>query len=520
MSDNNSNDNNGDLSNWEFLTQYYDNGIMLDDDHFSIIDATVILPQRDNRLLTAALPICFKRERSEFKPNASAESGECDDDFHRQVQRRQLLTQRQASSPLYKSSHYQHCKSLEKSLVVINGSSDLSTVNPSWPIETNLPWPFETNDNSVCTNIENGQSIPSGKSSKVTSQVEALTDAHSPSHQQYLNPYWNVLTHVEEIESSIQSHNFLGYPRNAIPIPSNLLFHPKSEAMGEGISYHISNHDRTKLQANANLEQDSFQHFTGYGNDKIYTSQRHNCKIITEKCLINTNEIMRMLDKKDTSTLESKKVGIESGGSMLDACNATANHHYNSIDEATAPYQNDVPYDVNGIEISKAATTANLQHSTHWGSPVPPYLRLEDNSLLLKPLSPYNYFYRDERDSIVLQLSRDSDHLPPPTSDFSPEKMNHLLHQHWYIDPVKTKRVHRKTHGKISFQKLSETISDRWRSLPKHGREFYRSVTRQDEVYYNQHLANVMKQKGTINDEESAHEQPDDPVTATDVTLI
>jgi hypothetical protein len=155
--------------------------------------------------------------------------------------------------------------------------------------------------------------------------------------------------------------------------------------------------------------------------------------------------------------------------------------------------------------ISQPSTTV-VTGNTHQQKPVrlesesqivPPYKQLNDSSLLLKPLTPYNYYYRDERDNIVLQISGENDPLPPPVSDFSIEKMESLLKQHWYVDPVRAKRIHRKTHGKMSFQNLSKIISERWRALPTQGREFYRSVARSDEMYYNQHLMNLLSNDGS-----------------------
>jgi hypothetical protein len=74
---------------------------------------------------------------------------------------------------------------------------------------------------------------------------------------------------------------------------------------------------------------------------------------------------------------------------------------------------------------------------------------------LLLPLSPYNYFFRDERDNIVHGITNDNNEavLPVPVSDFSDSKLQQLLYQHWFIDPTKQKRVHRKEHGKIKFER-------------------------------------------------------------------
>jgi hypothetical protein len=73
----------------------------------------------------------------------------------------------------------------------------------------------------------------------------------------------------------------------------------------------------------------------------------------------------------------------------------------------------------------------------------------------LLPLSPYNYYYRDERDNIINGMQTDNDPLPAPGSDFSDSKMRQLLYQHWFDDPSKPKRSHRKSHGKMDFERYA-----------------------------------------------------------------
>jgi hypothetical protein len=58
---------------------------------------------------------------------------------------------------------------------------------------------------------------------------------------------------------------------------------------------------------------------------------------------------------------------------------------------------------------------------------------LQSHPKLCKPLKVYNYFYRDERDNIVNGLQNHGDELPPPVTDFSQSKYEHLLHQRWYV---------------------------------------------------------------------------------------
>ena len=67
---------------------------------------------------------------------------------------------------------------------------------------------------------------------------------------------------------------------------------------------------------------------------------------------------------------------------------------------------------------------------------------------LLKPLTAYNFYYRDERDNIIFATG---DLIPPPVSDFSEGKSQKLLEDRWLKDPTKEKRKHRRTHGKMEF---------------------------------------------------------------------
>ena len=134
----------------------------------------------------------------------------------------------------------------------------------------------------------------------------------------------------------------------------------------------------------------------------------------------------------------------------------------------------------------------------------------------LLPLSPYNYYYRDERDNIIHGMQTDNDPLPAPVSDFGEAKVRQLLYQHWFMDPCKPKRSHRKSHGKMNFERyvdllwnpqshaewfsltailhfllgksLSKEIASRWHDLPREGRDFYRRVARIDEAYYHEQI--------------------------------
>jgi HMG (high mobility group) box len=105
----------------------------------------------------------------------------------------------------------------------------------------------------------------------------------------------------------------------------------------------------------------------------------------------------------------------------------------------------------------------------------------------LRPLSAYNYFFRDERERIIKGgVHYTSNHV---TNDFSysPKHLELLLHEHWSHDRT-TKRRHRKTHGKISFTALSKLVSQRWKALSEEQKEFYQFVASKDWSRYQMEL--------------------------------
>jgi hypothetical protein len=52
--------------------------------------------------------------------------------------------------------------------------------------------------------------------------------------------------------------------------------------------------------------------------------------------------------------------------------------------------------------------------------------------LMCQPLTAYNYFYRNERDTIIQGMTCADDPIPGSVWDFSAEKKEQLLRQHWY----------------------------------------------------------------------------------------
>lgn len=95
----------------------------------------------------------------------------------------------------------------------------------------------------------------------------------------------------------------------------------------------------------------------------------------------------------------------------------------------------------------------------------------------LRALSAYNFFFRDERERLLYNVSKVLDD----------EKCRKLLTEHWHRDRTQ-KRRHRKTHGKIPFTQLSKIVSSQWKKLTEDQKDFYRGVSAKDWARYQREL--------------------------------
>jgi hypothetical protein len=129
-------------------------------------------------------------------------------------------------------------------------------------------------------------------------------------------------------------------------------------------------------------------------------------------------------------------------------------HHQQHLPQARAAEQSaEMPAFVASLPINAPVSIEEAKAAS--GARAKPRVRKRTSkkkagakATVLKPMSAYNYYFRDERYNIIKWKGEG---LPPPASDWSEERQRALLHEHWFLDPVRERRPHRKTEGKLGF---------------------------------------------------------------------
>lgn len=121
-----------------------------------------------------------------------------------------------------------------------------------------------------------------------------------------------------------------------------------------------------------------------------------------------------------------------------------------------------------------------------------------------QPLSAYNLFFRHER-SRLIHLSQSGGSIHEPPSYITKAQLRDFLEKNPNPTPLeRRKRIHRKTHGAVSFTDLSRIVGNNWKALDAKSKKTFQDVSHEIkvEVYRVQeeerrkarqlHLPNVM----------------------------
>ena len=114
-----------------------------------------------------------------------------------------------------------------------------------------------------------------------------------------------------------------------------------------------------------------------------------------------------------------------------------------------------------------------------------------------RALSAYNIFFSEQRSVILNELeSKETGEAPKAllTEECTSKGLElRVLSRNFF--PAKTKRLHRKVHGKISLVKLARTVSQRWRELPDEKRKYYQDLASRDKKRHKAAMAEYKRRK-------------------------
>lgn len=142
---------------------------------------------------------------------------------------------------------------------------------------------------------------------------------------------------------------------------------------------------------------------------------------------------------------------------------------------------------------------------------------------IIKPLSQYNYFFQDVRDFVINKMTQAEGigltkcimatgapdatnkhmvgierHLSPHNFLIlhGPKHKDRLLQNHLQRDRT-TRRKHCKGHGKLDFYTMNKAISELWKIMPDHGKQFYMDVCQADKQRFDaeMHKRRLSKEK-------------------------
>ena len=148
-----------------------------------------------------------------------------------------------------------------------------------------------------------------------------------------------------------------------------------------------------------------------------------------------------------------------------------------------------------------------------------------------KPLTGYNFFFSAERERILFSIpspnaenakknslysskTKDNEQAlvdlkkqlaeAPEQSEKDAAELNKIIYEKTklmlnnHLDCKRTKRVHKKNHGKISFRLLCFLVGERWRDLPMDKRAKYNALAKQDSYRYNLQMNELVRTKKRI----------------------
>jgi hypothetical protein len=113
-----------------------------------------------------------------------------------------------------------------------------------------------------------------------------------------------------------------------------------------------------------------------------------------------------------------------------------------------------------------------------------------------RALSAYNIFFSEQRAMILKEIENkeaghEADSLS--VSERSSDETPSVLQRTFF--PTRTKRAHRKVHGKIGLVTLARTVSQRWKDLSAEKRKYYQDLAAEDKKRHKEAMSDYQERK-------------------------
>jgi hypothetical protein len=133
-----------------------------------------------------------------------------------------------------------------------------------------------------------------------------------------------------------------------------------------------------------------------------------------------------------------------------------------------------------------------------------------------RPLSAYNFFFSEEKEFVIgllpdlpsktnnltinissMSVDEIQDYLVEAKKKCCPETLNAIRDKaeaqthttlSAHLEGDKEKKSHKKSHGKVGFQKLASIIGKRWRSLSREGKDRYCDLAKEDQERFKRQI--------------------------------